>query len=247
MNTSRRGHAAAGMNYPKYITAFLVVVTLVYFLWVQKSFAMSSPQLKASADETKLAAVTTTTIAPKPVVRSWSRTPGRRYVWIDVEIDGAPVGRITAELYMDIVPATAENFRALVTGDNAAGLSYKGSVCHRIITGFIVQCGDFETGKGYGGRSIYSTGKFNDEPAGLQLKHDKRYVLQMANSGPNSNGSQFCFMLGAAPHLNGRHVVFGQVVDGFEVVDLMETAGAAEDGVVLKHNVVLKKGGEYLD
>ncbi|RHY37235.1 hypothetical protein DYB34_012270, partial [Aphanomyces astaci] len=216
MNTSRRGHAAGGINYPKYITGFLVTLTLVYFVWVQKSFAPSSPPLlKASDAEAKLA-VELTSAPPTPVVRTWSRAPGRRYVWIDVEIDGKPIGRITAELYMDIVPATAENFRALVTGDNAAGISYKGSVCHRIITGFIVQCGDFETGK-------------EDEPAGLQLKHDKRYVLQMANSGEDTNGSQFCFMLGAAPHLNGRHVVFGQVVEGFEVVDLMETAGSAED------------------
>ncbi|RHY31994.1 hypothetical protein DYB25_009479 [Aphanomyces astaci] len=233
MNTSRRGHAAGGINYPKYITGFLVTLTLVYFVWVQKSFAPSSPPLlKASDAEAKLA-VELTSAPPTPVVRTWSRAPGRRYVWIDVEIDGKPVGRITAELYMDIVPATAENFRALVTGDNAAGISYKGSVCHRIITGFIVQCGDFETGK-------------EDEPAGLQLKHDKRYVLQMANSGEDTNGSQFCFMLGAAPHLNGRHVVFGQVVEGFEVVDLMETAGSAEDGVVLNHNVVLKDGGDTI-
>ncbi|KAF0683224.1 Aste57867_24656 [Aphanomyces stellatus] len=239
MNTSRRGTPQP--NYAKYIFGFLATMMVVYFVWMQKNIAPSSPFLKSGTEAQALAQK-----PPKPVVRSWARKAGRRYVWIDVEIDGKAAGRVVSELYMDIVPATAENFRALVTGDNKEGLSYKGSKCHRIITGFIVQCGDFETGKGYGGKSIYG-GKFNDEPAGLKLKHDKRYVLQMANSGPDSNGSQFCFMLGAAPHLNGHHVVFGEVVEGFDIVDAMELSGNKEDGVALNHNVVLKDGGEYLD
>lgn len=86
----------------------------------------------------------------------------------------------------------------------------------------------------------------DDEPNGLRLTHSGRYILQMANSGPNTNGSQFCFMLGAAPHLNGKHVVFGQVVDGFEVVDRMEAAGVARDGIPLTHKVSLVDGGELI-
>lgn len=86
----------------------------------------------------------------------------------------------------------------------------------------------------------------DDEPNGLRLTHSKRYVLQMANSGPNTNGSQFCFMLGPAPHLNGKHVVFGEVVEGFDVVDKMEAAGVARDGINLTHKVSLIDGGQIL-
>uniref|UniRef100_M4B514 Peptidyl-prolyl cis-trans isomerase n=1 Tax=Hyaloperonospora arabidopsidis (strain Emoy2) TaxID=559515 RepID=M4B514_HYAAE len=123
--------------------------------------------------------------------------------------------------------------------------SYKGSVCHRIIKDFIVQCGDFTRGTGTGGRSIYGAA-FDDEPNGLRLQHSKRYLLQMANSGRNTNGSQFCFMLKAAPHLNGKHVVFGEVIDGFDVVDKMEGAGVEKDGTPLQHKVSFTDGGELL-
>lgn len=164
------------------------------------------------------------------------------------------------------MPKTAENFRVLTTGEKGPDFSFKNSICHRILTGFIVQCGDFTTGKGYGGRSIYGA-KFgtslaswlvwwradicgdvvtDDEPNGLRLTHSKRYILQMANAGPNTNGSQFCFMLGPAPHLNGKHVVFGEVVEGFEVVDKMEGAGVARDGIPLTHKVSFIDGGEIL-
>ncbi|KAF1334293.1 Peptidyl-prolyl cis-trans isomerase c, partial [Globisporangium splendens] len=185
------------------------------------------------------------TALPKQPEHKWVRNPDRRYVWLDVAIDDVPIGRVTAELYSDLVPKTAENFRALTTGEKGPNYSFKNSVCHRILTGFIVQCGDFTTGKGYGGRSIYGN-KFDDEPNGLRLTHSKRYILQMANSGPNTNGSQFCFMLGPAPHLNGHHVVFGEVVDGFEVVDKMEAAGVQADGIPLQHKVQFLDGGEYL-
>jgi cyclophilin family peptidyl-prolyl cis-trans isomerase len=149
------------------------------------------------------------------------------------------------QLYADLVPKTAENFRALTTGELGPNYSFKNSVCHRILKGFIVQCGDFTTGKGYGGRSIYGP-KFDDEPNGLRLTHSKRYILQMANSGPNTNGSQFCFMLNPAPHLNGLHVIFGEVVEGFEVVDKMEGAGVDRDGVPLPHKVSILNGGEII-
>ena len=169
----------------------------------------------------------------------------RKYVWLDVAIDDKYVGRVTIELFADHVPKTAENFRALVTGEKGPEYSYKGSVCHRIIKDFIVQCGDFTRGTGTGGRSIYGAA-FDDEPNGLRLQHSKRYLLQMANSGRNTNGSQFCFMLKAAPHLNGKHVVFGEVIDGFDVVDKMERAGVEKDGTPLQHEVSFTDGGELL-
>ncbi|CEG40623.1 peptidyl-prolyl cis-trans isomerase c [Plasmopara halstedii] len=181
---------------------------------------------------------------PAPI-RLWNPNLYRKYVWLDVAIDDVYVGRVTAELYADIVPKTVENFRVLTTGEKGTDYAFKGSSCHRIIKGFIVQCGDFTTGTGTGGRSIYG-GKFDDEPNGLRLKHSKRYILQMANAGPNTNGSQFCFMLTAAPHLNGKHVVFGEVVEGFEVVDKMEQAGVEKDGMPLQHKVSFVDGGEIL-
>ncbi|ETW03201.1 hypothetical protein, variant [Aphanomyces invadans] len=194
-------------------------------------------------------AETATQFPPSTIVpRNWTRQRGRRYVWLDVAIDGVPIGRITTELYMDLVPKTAENFRALVTGDNVPGYSYKKSKCHRILKGFIVQCGDFEYGKGYGGKSIYGgDDTFEDEKAGLELTHSKRYILQMANYGPNTNKSQFCIMLAPSPGLNGHHVVFGEVVDGFHVVDAMEAAGVSTDDEKLVHEVILVDGGEIYD
>jgi len=101
-------------------------------------------------------------------------------------------------------------------------------------------------------REIISYNRFcllviDDEKSGLELKHSKRYILQMANSGPDTNGSQFCFMLAATPHLNGHHVVFGEVVAGFNVVDQMEAAGVEQDGIPLQHKVVMVDGGEIFD
>ncbi|TMW62910.1 hypothetical protein Poli38472_005528 [Pythium oligandrum] len=207
-----------------------------------KAAAANAFDAEAPVDEPKAAK---DTAEATPTETKWMRNPNRKYVWLDVAIDDEFIGRVTVELYADLVPKTAENFRALTTGELGPKYSFKNSVCHRILKGFIVQCGDFTTGKGYGGRSIYGN-KFDDEPNGLRLTHSKRYILQMANSGPNTNGSQFCFMLGAAPHLNGHHVVFGEVMEGFEVVDKMEAAGVERDGVALPHKVSLIDGGELL-
>lgn len=253
-----------GMDSRKVVLIVMVLVFAAYFAIVNTYFSFSAPKpgaagALAASDEinanprggvyknTKIQAAqgekeSVPAETPKP---KWQRNPNRKYVWLDVAIDDVFVGRVTAELYTDLVPKTAENFRTLTTGELGPKYSYKNSVCHRILTGFIVQCGDFTTGKGYGGRSIYG-GKFDDEPNGLRLTHSKRYILQMANSGPNTNGSQFCFMLNPAQHLNGKHVVFGEVVEGFEVVDKMEAAGVDRDGVPLAHKVSFTDGGEYL-
>lgn len=150
-------------------------------------------------------------------------------VFLDVSVDGDPAERMTIELHADIVPRTAENFRALCTGEKGIGTStakplhYKGSIFHRIIKGFMAQGGDFSKRDGSGGESIYG-GKFPDE--NFKLKHDAPGLLSMANSGPGTNGSQFFITFKAVPHLDGKHVVFGKVVDGMILLKKLEHVGS---------------------
>lgn len=160
-------------------------------------------------------ATTTATAADNPKVA------------LDVTIGGQPAGTLTLELFADVVPKTAENFRALCTGEKGMGksgkpLSYAGSPFHRIIPGFMIQGGDFTRGNGTGGESIYGE-KFADE--NFNLKHTGAGILSMANAGPNTNGSQFFITVAETTWLDGKHVVFGKVVDGIDVLKAMEDQG----------------------
>ena len=147
----------------------------------------------------------------------------RTRVWFEVSINNQSAGKITFELYNDIVPKTAENFRALCTGEK--GYGYKGCGFHRIITDFMAQGGDFTAHNGTGGKSIYGT-KFEDE--NFKVKHTKPNLLSMANAGKNTNGSQFFITFVPCSWLDGKHVVFGEVVDGQNVVAALHKQGSGQ-------------------
>ncbi|XP_022178489.1 peptidyl-prolyl cis-trans isomerase cyp11 [Myzus persicae] len=173
------------------------------------------------------------------------KTHVRPRCFMDVAVDNILLGRIVFELFDDFCPLTCENFRALCTGEKGLGkttgkpLHFQGVIFHRVVKSFMVQCGDFSTGNGTGGESIFG-GTFPDE--NFDLKHDQPFLLSMANRGPDTNGSQFFITTQPTPHLDGIHVVFGRVVSGQPVVMQIEELGVDKNSRPLQDAKVVKCG-----
>jgi len=152
-------------------------------------------------------------------------------IYFDIDVNHTFIGKIKIKLYDNIVPKTCNNFRDLVLNP----MAYRGSSFHRIIKNFMIQGGDFINGDGTGSKSIYGS-KFNDE--NFKIKHTKAGLLSMANSGPNTNGSQFFITTVATPHLDGKHVVFGEVIEGINIIKEIENLETDSNDTPLKECII---------
>jgi cyclophilin family peptidyl-prolyl cis-trans isomerase len=151
---------------------------------------------------------------------------GRPYVWLEFSDGMGAMDRVVIELFNDIAPLTAENFRCLCTGERGEKLSYKGKPLHRVVKNGWLQGGDIENGSGAGGYSIYG-GTFADES--FSYPHDSAGIVGMANQGPHSNASQFYMTLKPMPCWDHKYVAFGRVIEGMRVLKLLEKAETSND------------------
>jgi len=182
----------------------------------------------------------------KIVKLSEATSPENPRVFFDMEIGGEAVGRVEMELFAGVCPKTAENFRCLCTGEKGKGksgkdLHFRGSSFHRVIPSFMCQGGDFTNGNGTGGESIYGS-KFADEFDNGVIKHSEPMLLSMANAGPNTNGSQFFITVAVTSHLDGKHVVFGRVLEGKDVIKKIEGFGSSSGST--KKKVIVADCGQ---
>ena len=167
-------------------------------------------------------------------------------VYFDIEIGAKEAGTVIFELFKNVVPRTCENFRQLCTGEagrskvSGRNLAFTGSTFHRVIKGFMAQGGDFTKHNGTGGESIYGM-KFADE--NFTIKHSEKYLLSMANSGRNTNGSQFFITFEKTPWLDGKHVVFGRVERGQEIIEDIQRVSTGENDKP-KIGIKIKKSGQ---
>ena len=178
--------------------------------------------------------------ATQKIKATQHHNPSNPVCYFDISIGNKYIGRIEFELFADIVPKTVKNFCELCTFKN--GFGYKGSSFHRIIPSFMIQGGDFTHGNGTGGKSIYGQ-KFNDE--NFNLLHDGNGLLSMANSGPNTNGSQFFITIKQTSWLDNKHVVFGRVCTGMDIIKILEKQGAKDKSGKVAIPCTINNCGQY--
>ena len=248
------------MDYKKIIMIAVIIAVLAvggYFTWKyftkkpvikdddktiadkKETFLNNQKQeeLKEHLEQEKLLSQQTTNNIESSDINDISLQP-----YFDIEIGGVFIGRVIMQLFDDIVPKTCKNFRYLCSkglGKNKSTPCYQGSAFHRVIKDFMIQGGDFTNGDGTGGLSIYGD-KFEDE--NFDLEHNQPGLLSMANSGPNTNGSQFFITLNKTPWLDKKHVVIGIVTSGFDVIKQIENTEIGENDTPNLDIVITKSG-----
>jgi cyclophilin family peptidyl-prolyl cis-trans isomerase len=222
------------------IIAILSICALIYFIYIKHSNSSKNTIDDNNSSSSILKKTNTIDKKQKKKVKfaqditkkTNDNNGNSDIINLDIAVNKECIGTIKIKLFSNVVPMTCNNFRELCKNK-----SYEGSPFHRIIKDFMIQGGDFTRGNGTGGMSIYGE-KFKDE--NFDIPHDRPYLLSMANSGVDTNGSQFFITTVATPHLDGKHVVFGQVIDGFDIVDQLNEVETSYDDRPI-HDIVIMK------